>query len=74
MIRSFGTRKKAERPGEIIFADICGPFDESFGKYCYMAVFKDAFTKFCHLSLMKEKSEVKFALEDVITHARMHGH
>ncbi|GFX14036.1 retrovirus-related Pol polyprotein from transposon TNT 1-94 [Trichonephila clavipes] len=29
---SFGTRKKASEPGELISADVCGPFDESFQK------------------------------------------
>ncbi|GFW36727.1 retrovirus-related pol polyprotein from transposon tnt 1-94 [Trichonephila clavipes] len=56
---SFGTRKKSPEPDELISADVCGPFDESFQKKRYLVVFKDSFMKFCYGYLIKEKSEVK---------------
>ena len=42
----FGIRKKPIKAGEFISADICGPFDESFRKFRYSAIFKDDYTKF----------------------------
>ncbi|GFT61247.1 retrovirus-related pol polyprotein from transposon tnt 1-94 [Trichonephila clavipes] len=51
---SFGTREKASEPGELISADVCGPFDESFQKKKYLGVFKDSFTKFRYGYLIKE--------------------
>ncbi|GFY39399.1 retrovirus-related Pol polyprotein from transposon TNT 1-94 [Trichonephila inaurata madagascariensis] len=36
---SFGTREKASEPGELISANVCGPF-ESFQKKRYLVVFK----------------------------------
>ncbi|GFT00513.1 retrovirus-related pol polyprotein from transposon tnt 1-94 [Trichonephila clavipes] len=60
------TREKASEPGELISADVCGLFDESFQKKKYLVVFKDSFAKFRYGYLIKEKSEVKKVLE---THA-----
>lgn len=70
----FGTRKKATRPGELISTDICGPFDESFRKYRYFAIFKDDYTKFRYCFFLKHKSEIKEVLEDFIVHAKNLGH
>ncbi|GFW25363.1 retrovirus-related Pol polyprotein from transposon TNT 1-94 [Trichonephila clavipes] len=36
---SFGTREKASETGELISADVCGRFDESFQKKKYLVVF-----------------------------------
>ncbi|GFS48760.1 retrovirus-related Pol polyprotein from transposon TNT 1-94 [Trichonephila clavipes] len=33
---SFGTKEKASEPGELISADVCGPFEESFQKKKYL--------------------------------------
>lgn len=70
----FGTRKRATKAGELISTDICGPFDQSFRKYKYFAVFKDDYTKFRYCFFLKHKSEVKEALEDFIIHAKNLGH
>ncbi|GFS54006.1 retrovirus-related Pol polyprotein from transposon TNT 1-94 [Trichonephila clavipes] len=71
---SFGTREKASEPGELISADVCGPFDESFQKKKYLVVFKDSFTKFRYGYLIKEKSEVKEVLEHMLAHIRTLGY
>ncbi|GFX04043.1 retrovirus-related Pol polyprotein from transposon TNT 1-94 [Trichonephila clavipes] len=71
---SFGTREKASEPGELISADVCGPFDESFQKKKYLVVFKDSFTKFHYGYLIKEKSEVKKVLEHMLAHTGTLGY
>ncbi|GFU40104.1 retrovirus-related Pol polyprotein from transposon TNT 1-94 [Trichonephila clavipes] len=73
-ILSFGTREKASEPGELISADVCAPFDESFQKKKYLVVFKDSFTKFRYGYLIKEKSEVKKVLEHMLAHTRTLGY
>lgn len=70
----FGTRKKATKPGELISADVCGPFNESFQKKRYLVTFKDSYTKFRYSFIIKEKSDVKVALEEMLTHAEKQGH
>ncbi|GFV01871.1 copia protein [Trichonephila clavipes] len=67
---SFGTREKASEPGELISADVCGPFYETFQKKKYLVFFKDSFTKFRYGYLIKEKSEVKKVLEHMLAHTR----
>ncbi|GFY46268.1 retrovirus-related Pol polyprotein from transposon TNT 1-94 [Trichonephila inaurata madagascariensis] len=62
---SFGTREKASEPDELISADVCGPFDESFQKKKYLVIFKDSFTKFHYGYLIKEVRSKK----GVIAHA-----
>ncbi|GFY75927.1 retrovirus-related pol polyprotein from transposon tnt 1-94 [Trichonephila inaurata madagascariensis] len=71
---SFGSRKKASEPGELISADVCGPFDELFQKKRYLVVFKNSFTKFRSDCLIKEKSEVKKVLEHRLAHTRTWGY
>ncbi|GFY42021.1 retrovirus-related pol polyprotein from transposon tnt 1-94 [Trichonephila inaurata madagascariensis] len=71
---SFDTRKKPSEPGELIFADVCGSFNESFQKKMYMGVFKDRFTKFHYGYLIKEKSEVKEMLDHMLAHTRTLGY
>ena len=65
----FGTRQKATRAGELISTDVCGPFEESFQKKRYFVVFKDSFTKYRYCSIIKNKSEVKDALEAMLSNA-----
>lgn len=43
---SFRSSDNCSSPGEIIFADVCGPFDKSFRKCQYFVVFKYQFSKF----------------------------
>ena len=38
-----------------------------------MIVFKDAYTKFRYCYLAKQKSEIKFALQNMIAHAKQRG-
>ena len=60
----FGTREKAVKPGELMSADVCGPFDESFRKYRFFVVFKGHYTKVRFISFLKNKSDVVEALRD----------
>ena len=70
----FGTRQKATRARELISTDLCGPFEESFQKKRYFVVFKDSFTKYRYCSIIKNKSEVKDALEAMLSNAKVQGH
>ncbi|KMQ84496.1 retrovirus-related pol polyprotein from transposon tnt 1-94, partial [Lasius niger] len=71
----FGTSwKEAAEPGELMSTDVCGPFDESFKKKRYLVVFKDSYTKFRYGFLVREKSEVKNVLRQMIAHAKIQGH
>jgi len=63
---SFGTRKPASAPGELISADVCGPFHESFQKKRYLVVFKDYYTKFRYSFVVKKKYDVKTVLEQML--------
>lgn len=58
---SFGQRiEHSTKPGELIFADVCGPIEEDdlYG-HRYILVFKDDFTSYRHVYLIKRKDEVK---------------
>ena len=70
----FGRRQKAEKPGELLSTDVCGPFDESYKRYRYYVAFKDHFTKFRYVFFLRQKSEVSQALEDMLAHAKNLGH
>lgn len=70
----FGTRIKTTKPGDLVTADVCGPFDESFGKRRYLVLFKDSFTKFRYGYIIKHKSEVKEILKCMIRNSKAHGH
>lgn len=70
----FGQREKTTKPGELISADVCGPFSESFQKKRYVVVFKDNYTKFRYCHIVRQKSEVKDALKFVLQHSKMLGH
>lgn len=66
----FGHRERASKAGELVSADVCGLFPESFQKNRYLIVFKDSYTKFDYAYIVKEKSEVKNFLKHVIKHAK----
>lgn len=70
----FGHRDKAKKPGELVSADICGPFSESFQKKRYLAIFKDSYTKFRCCYLLREKSEVKTVLKTFLQYSKVMGH
>lgn len=70
----FGTRPKASKPGELISTDVCGPFEESFQKKRYFVVFKDSYTKYRYCAIIKNKSDVKGALEIMLESAKVQGH
>ena len=70
----FGTRRKATKPGELISTDVCGPFYESFQKKRYLVVFKDSYSKFRYSFVIKQKSEVKTVLKEMLVHAEKQGH
>ena len=71
----FGTRERAKAPGELIHADVCGPFEVPSARgYRYFVLFKDDFSRFRYLYLMKEKSEVVSKLEQMLAETRTIGH
>lgn len=70
----FGTRERKNKPGELLSADVCGPFNESFQKKRYFVIFKDSYTKYRYCYFIKEKSEVKEVLKQVLAHAKTLGH
>lgn len=70
----FGRRKDTSEPGELMSGDVCGPFHESFRKKKYLVVFKDSFSKYRYGYIIREKSEVKNALKEMIEHAKTQGH
>ena len=71
---TFGTRQDVKHPGDLVSADVCGPFDESFNKYRYFVVFKDFYSKVRFIAFLRQKSEVVEALKDVIAKAKAEGH
>ncbi|GBO11846.1 Copia protein [Araneus ventricosus] len=66
---SFGSRNNCSSHGELIFADVCGPFDKSFRRFQYFVVFKDQFTKFRYVFFLKQKSDVASALQEFLAYA-----
>lgn len=69
----FGTREVSKRPGELMSADVCGPFHMSFSKRKYLVIFKDAYSKYCFGYFLKEKSEVKTVLKEVLAFSENQG-
>ncbi|KAJ8868004.1 hypothetical protein PR048_031813 [Dryococelus australis] len=57
---SFGERvKKSKAPGELIFADICGPIEvNNINGHRYFLIFKDDFSSFRATYLLWKKDEV----------------
>lgn len=72
--RQFGTRIRATKPGEIVHADVCGPFCSSFSKYRYFVLFKDDFSSYRFVYFMKEKSEVAEKLKWMLAESQTAGH
>ena len=70
----FGTRPKATKPGELFTTDLSGPFYDSFTKKRYLLIFKDVFSKFRYGYCIREKSDAKSVLEEVLVHAKNLGH
>jgi transposase InsO family protein len=70
----FGTRARATKPGEVIHADVCGPFCYSFSKYRYFVLFKDDYSGFRFVYFMKEKSEVPEKLSWMLAECKTVGH
>ena len=71
----FGRRNAAVEPGELLSADVCGPFSgESFSGKRYFVVFKDHYSKMRFIVFLKHKSEVTQALQDVLSQAKTQGH
>ena len=51
--------KRATKPREIIYTDVCGPMEvESLGKKLYFLAFKVDFSKFTKIYFLRHKSEV----------------
>ncbi|KAF2889359.1 hypothetical protein ILUMI_16814 [Ignelater luminosus] len=63
----------AFRPGELLLADVYGPFAESSTKKKFLEKFKDSCSKFCHGYLMREKSKVKDKLGEVTRKSSVEG-
>lgn len=72
--KPFGRREAASEPGEIVSTDVCGPFPPSFRGYRYLVVFKDHYTKYRYGYFLKQKSEVKDSLKEMLIHAKCQGH
>ena len=70
----FGTRVRATKPGEVVHADICGPFCHSFSNYRYFVLFKDDYSGFRFVYLMREKSEVSEKLKWMLAESKAAGH
>jgi len=63
----FGTRERATAPGELIHADVCGPFEVPSAKgYGYFVLFKNDFSRYRYVYFLKEKSEVVSKLEQML--------
>ncbi|MGI4816432.1 MAG: reverse transcriptase domain-containing protein, partial [Janthinobacterium lividum] len=65
---TFGERvEKSKQPGELIFADVCGPMqvDDICGNK-YFLVFKDDFSSYRKVYLIKTKDEVKSLLPNFV--------
>ena len=70
----FGTRVRASRPGELIHADVCGPFCFSFSNVRYFVLFKDDFSGYRFVYFLKEKSQVSQKLQQMLAESRTIGH
>lgn len=71
----FGTRKRANTPGERIHTDICGPFQCSMSSgFRYFVLFKYDYLKYRDVYFLKEKSQVGEKLELFLTSAKTTGH
>ncbi|GBN15687.1 hypothetical protein AVEN_104039-1 [Araneus ventricosus] len=66
--------RKLQVPVNWFQADVCGPFDYSFQKKCFLIVFKDSYTKLHPSFVIKEKFEVKEVLKIMLAHVKNLGH
>jgi transposase InsO family protein len=69
----FGTRVRATKSGELIHADVCGPFCSSFSNYRYFVLFKDDYSGYRFVYFLKAKSEVSEKLEQMLAEAKATG-
>ncbi|KAL0852111.1 hypothetical protein ABMA28_000351 [Loxostege sticticalis] len=72
--KPFGTRERATAPGELIHADVCGPFTDSVAKNKYFVLFKDDFSSYRMVYFIKQKSEVKDKLLQMLEKAKTTRH
>jgi transposase InsO family protein len=71
----FGTRERATAPGQLMHADVCGPFETNSAKgYRYFVLFKDDFSRYRYVYFLKEKSEVAAKLEQMLAEISTLGH
>lgn len=70
----FGKRERATVPGEIIHADVCGPFEASYSGFRYYVLFKDDFSRFRYIYFIKEKSEVYEKFLSMLKECERAGH
>jgi len=70
----FGTRVRVTKPGELVHADVCGPFCYSFSNYRYFVLFKDDYSGYRFVYFMKEKSEVSEKLKWMLAECQTIGH
>lgn len=73
-VLKFGTRERAKAPGELIHADVCGPFEASQAGNRYFVLFKDDFSRYRYVYFIKEKSEVSEKLKIVLAEIRVAGY
>ncbi|RWS00084.1 hypothetical protein B4U79_15836, partial [Dinothrombium tinctorium] len=60
-------KKRAELPGELIHADVCGPMSTpSVGKSRYLLMFKDDATNYTMAYFLKEKSETAMVFKQFV--------
>lgn len=73
--KPFGTRERATAIGELIHTDVCGPFaTKSISKYQYFVLFKDDYSSFRIVYFIREKSEVKDKLQQMLQIVKTAGH
>lgn len=67
--RPFGTRVNVSQAGDLMSADVCGPFDLSFTKMQSWLSLRTA-TPSLDMASMREKSDVKNGLKQVLANAK----
>lgn len=70
----FGTRPRAIQAGELVHCDVCGPFPNSITNLRYFVLFRDDYSGYRIIYFMKNKSEVKQKLKEMIAQARITDH
>lgn len=72
--KPFGTRERATAVGELIHTDVAGPFEESFRKSKYYVLFKDDYSGYRMVYFIKNKSDVKDKLVQMLQEVKCAGH